>query len=150
MTVTSRVLVALFLVFASVASSFRYGTIRRATSQSWLGMIHFNENIEAFDSVLYDMPVSNNGARVRMVLKEKGLLDGHHIVIRYRLCHTATHSFTQSFIHSSKKTQASQRYWRFEVRRILGIESSGQNAFICERAWHANSGIRYNLSVYNR
>lgn len=81
MTVTSRVLVALFLVFASVASSFRYGTIRRATGR-WVGMIHFNENIEAFDSVLYDMPVSNNGARVRMVLKEKGLLDGHHIVIR--------------------------------------------------------------------
>ena len=125
MTVTSRVLVALFLVFASVASSFRYGTIRRATGRL-LGMIHFNENIEAFDSVLYDMPVSNNGARVRMVLKEKGLLDGHHIVIRYRLCYTATHSFTQSFIHSSKKHRPPSDIGGLKSEEYLALNPQGK------------------------
>lgn len=41
-------------------------------------MTHFNENIGNLDSVLYDMPVSNNGARVRMLLKSKGLLSLEH------------------------------------------------------------------------
>ena len=62
------------------ASHSKTSTIRRS-----LDMIHFNENIGSLDSVLYDMPVSNNGARVRMLLKAKGLLDkdsGHNIVIR--------------------------------------------------------------------
>lgn len=82
-------LVAVVAFFLSstmeLVSSFQTSVRKVSFLQHSLSMIHFNVNTGTFDSVLYDMPVSNNGARVRMLLKAKGLLSKDsmcNIVIR--------------------------------------------------------------------
>lgn len=85
----ARLIAVVALLFASsveLVSSFCQASNRQSTFiRRSLDMVHFNENVNAFDAVLYDMPVSNNGARVRMLLKAKGLFGkegGCNIVIR--------------------------------------------------------------------